>query len=95
MTTELDFYEHMEDMFDDSILKALFSGGDTSVDLDDYISNIYNPKPSISEKEKIHIIFDYFRNNKKIIGGNKSITINDIKYYIKTQIRSIKPKFFQ
>ena len=92
MPTEMDFYENMEDMFDESILKALFSGGDTSVDLDEYITNIYKPGPSTSEKEKMHKIFEYFR-NKPQFGGNITIDYDHIKNYIKTQIASIKPKF--
>ena len=90
----VDFYEHMEDWFDDKMLELLFNGLNVT-NVDFWVKNVFEGEsPS---RLKIKHIFNYFRSYKAENPDVKrgGATLEGFKNYIRQKISEIKIKISQ
>ena len=97
-----DFFNQMENMFDDITIDLLFIHNKESSSFEELTYKYaidtsnkgnYTNKVKYTNKEKLRQIFDYFRDASVITGGSLSLT--DFKFFIKNKISEIRPKISQ
>jgi len=94
-----DFFNQMENMFDDITIDLLFIHNKESSSFEELTYKYTNDKGNntnkvkYTNKEKLRQIFEYFRSASVISGGSLSLT--DFKFFIKNKISEIRPKISQ
>ena len=90
-----DFFNIMEQMFDDTTLDVLFIHENEPSSFEKLFIDLLGKKKldKVSNKIKMNQIFDYFRKASRPAGGG--LSLNEFKNFIKHKIAEIRPKISQ